>query len=177
MKPAVLALAVIAALVFGATAQEHSAPATLGEQAGLSHSKSDHSPHGRFGCPDFTSTSLHYYAGDFDSTNSNANGLTNEADINVSSGSQVLTRPFQAKGTGTKRHLKITGLCVNSLDENRGIDNPTPYEVRSGARVGSGGTLVCHGTATSTDTFTGNFEFEFAHEVKVSRCKDRRHCF
>ncbi len=165
MKKMIFAVAALVGVAMAADAG-YVVPATLGEQTGL-QVRSGRSPQGRSGCPDFKA--LYYYSGDFDSTNQWADALSNEADIYVSSGSQVY-QVFLAKGTTTKRHLRITGLCVNSIDVVGGIDNPTPYEVRSGAKVGSGGTLVCRGMATSTDRLTFNFDNEFAHEVKVRNC-------
>ena len=171
MKNSILAVALVGCFLTAAIAQDHQ-PATLGEQRGLSQVRSDGPPHAatRSGCPYFQS--VYYYAGDFDINNQNANALSNEADLYVSTGSQVY-QAFLAKGTRTKHHLKITGLCVNSWDtDGMGIDNPTPYEVRAGAKVGSGGRLVCSGTAISTDRRTGFSQgWEYAHEVKVRNCE------
>jgi len=106
-------------------------------------------------------------SGNLDSTSSSANGLANEADTVISTGSQIY-QPFAVKGK-----LVIAELCVNSLDESAGVDNPIPYEIRSGAAAGTGGTLVCHGTATSSDAATGRGDFglsEYTHAVKVKKC-------
>ena len=169
MKKFILAIALLSCFRTVAVGQDRQ-PATLGEYSGLSQVRSDRPPFGRTGCPEFKSP--YYYAGDFDPNNQYANGLSNEADLQVSTGSQVY-QAFLAKGTATKHHLKITGLCVNSIDSaGNGIDNPTPYEVRAGAKVGNGGKLVCHGMAKSTDNILGgdNQFNEHSHSVRIKNC-------
>jgi hypothetical protein len=169
VKPAIFAIVLVAAC--SSWAQTPS-PATLGEYSGLSRVRSDHLrlSFGRTGCPEFKAP--YYYSGDFDPNNQYANGLSNEADTLVPLGSQVY-QAFRAKGTAIKHHLKITGLCVNSIDvQGKGIDNPTPYEVRVGAKVGNGGRLVCTGMAISADSILGgdNQFNEHSHSVRIKNC-------
>jgi len=170
VKKSIFAVVLIACFVTVALAADHRAPATVGEYSGLSQVRNDvaqpHQPAKTVRC--IGVSQYYYYSGNFDSTSSVANGLANEADTIISSGAQVY-QPFTVKKT-----LSVTGLCENSLDESApGIDNPTPYEVRTKAAVGTGGTLTCHGTATSSDKATGRSGFgipEYTHAVKVKKC-------
>jgi hypothetical protein len=112
-----------------------------------------------------------FYAGDFDSTVSNANGLANEVDVIVSSGAAVYT-PFLINA----KPWTVTGLFTDNFASLATLDPAkSPYEIRHGIPVagGSGGTLVCHGVAASTNTDTGlnDFGYEvYATKVKVTKC-------
>jgi hypothetical protein len=165
---AVVLVACFATLTMAADRQ----PATVGEYAGLSQVRADgvHSHAGTVRCANVSG--YYYYSGSLDTTSQYATGLSNEEDLAVTQ-SQVY-QPFSVVAAGKKKHLSVTGLCVNSLDTVNVIDNPTPYEVRFGARPGSCGKLVCSGTATSTDNPTGRSIFgitEYTHAVKVTKCK------
>ncbi len=111
-----------------------------------------------------------FYAGDFDSNASDANGLANEVDVIVSSGAAVYA-PFIVKGT-----WKVSGLFTDNFASLNTLDPATsPYEVRKKipATGGSGGKLVCHGKAKSTNVDTGlnGFGYEvYATKVKVKNC-------
>jgi hypothetical protein len=111
-----------------------------------------------------------FYAGDFDSNASDANGLANEVDVIVSSGAAVYA-PFIVKGT-----WKVSGLFTDNFASLSTLDPATsPYEVRKGipAAGGSGGKLVCHGKSKSTNTDTGlnDFGYEvYATKVHVAKC-------
>ena len=94
MKKLILAAFLVACFVTLAMAQDHQ-PATFGVYSGLPQIRSTRPPFGRTGCPEFKSP--YYYAGDFDWMNQYANGLSNEADLQVSKGSQVY-QAFLAKG-------------------------------------------------------------------------------
>jgi hypothetical protein len=174
VKRAILTALLITCFVTVTTAEDQRQPATVGEYGGLSPVRTDmvQSEAAVVRCAHVTG--YYYYSGNFDSTSSSANGLSNEADKIVNTGSQIY-QPFSVVAAGKKKHLRVTGLCVNSLDTaGAGIDNPTPYEVRFGAQVGSGGTLVCKGKAVSSDDPTGRRGFginEYTHAVKVSKCK------
>jgi hypothetical protein len=85
-----------------------------------------------------------FYAGDFDSNASDANGLANEVDLIVSTGAAVYAPFIVPKG----KVWTVTGLFTNNFMESELIDPVTvPYEIRKGipAAGGNGGTLVCHG--------------------------------
>jgi len=113
-----------------------------------------------------------FYAGDFDSNASDANGLANEFDLIVSSGAAVYA-PFKVPKGKT---WTVTGLFTDNFESSATLDPATsPYEVRKGipAAGGSGGKLVCHGMAksTNTDTKLNDFGFEvYATKVKVKKC-------
>jgi len=174
VKKSLCAVVLLACFVTVVMAADHRQPASVGEYSGLSQVRtgSVHSPAAGVRCAGVKA--YYYYSGSFDSNSSSANGLANENDTIVSTGSQIY-QPFSVKIKATKKHLSVTGLCENSLDTaGAGIDNPTPYEVRSGAVVGSGGKLVCSGTATSSDVATGRTGFginEYTHAVPVKKCK------
>ena len=174
MRKGFSAALLVACFVTVALAVDQRQPATVGEYSGLSQVRTDGvpSPAGTVRCANVSG--YYYYSGNFDSTSQYANGLANEADTMVNTGSQVY-QPFSVVAEGRKKHLRVTGLCINSLDTaGAGIDNPTPYEVRVNAKIGSGGTLVCKGQATSSDHPTGRSGFgitEYTHAVKISHCK------
>jgi len=113
-----------------------------------------------------------FYAGDFDSTASDANGLANEVDVIVSSGAAMYV-PFRPSGTLS---WKVSGLFTDNFASLSTLDPATsPYEIRKGipAAGGSGGKLVCHGKAKSTNTDTGlnDFGYEiYATKVAVKNC-------
>jgi hypothetical protein len=105
-----------------------------------------------------------YYGGDFDSSNSNANGLANESDANVSD-SRIYDN-FTV--TGSSWH--VTGLFTNNLTDL--TISSANWEIRSGVSEGNGGTLLFSGTdGTPTVTPTGRSDFgytEFNVAVDVS---------
>ena len=169
MKRAAFAVVLIAC--FATLAMATHQPATIGEYSGLSQVRTDRAHANATGPRCAKVTGYYYYSGSFDSTNSNANGLANEDDLLVAD--THVYQPFSVIAKGKLKHLNVTGLCVNSADpDGFGIDNPTPYEVRANAIVGSGGTLVCKGTAVSSDALTGQGTLPvWTHAVKISKCK------
>ena len=173
MKKVLFAVVLAACFVTAAMAQKDRQPATAGQYAGQSQVRNDGAHQNTAGVRCAKINSYYYYSGSFDSTNSAANGLANEADVAVAD--SHIYQPFSVVAKGTNKHLKVTGLCINSVDfGGAGIDNPTPYEVRVKATVGSGGTLKCSGSVTSTDDPTGRVPFgfnEYTHAVKVTKCK------
>jgi hypothetical protein len=95
-----------------------------------------------------------FYAGDFDSNATDANGLANEFDVIVSTGAAVYTPFIVPKG----KTWTVTGLFTNDFLSGWMLDPATsPYEIRKGipAAGGSGGKLVCHGRLKSTAIQTG----------------------
>jgi hypothetical protein len=113
-----------------------------------------------------------FYAGDFDSNASDANGLANEFDLIVSTGAAVYA-PFRVP---TGKTWKVTGLFTNNFAGSQTLDPHTaPYEVRKGIPTagGRGGKLVCHGKvkAINIDTHLNDFGFEiYATKVLVTGC-------
>ena len=180
MKKMICVLALVAALIPFAVAQNNSrlpqasldrevdvrVPATPGSPAVLGNPR-----HVTPAPPSYCKPCL-FYAGDFDSNASNANGLANEVDTIVSSGAAVYT-PFIINET---RPWTVTGLFTDNFASLSTLDPATsPYEIRQfiPAAGGSGGKLVCHGVAASTNTDTGlsDFGYEvYATKVKVTNC-------
>jgi len=110
-----------------------------------------------------------WYSGDFDPNNPNANGLSNEqdrlvADSHIYAAWSVLGATV--KGTTTQ----VSGAFVNSLDTaGAAIDNPTPWDIRTGMHDGICGISIMSGRGKSTDTPTGRQGFginEYTHRVK-----------
>ena len=90
-----------------------------------------------------------FYAGDFDSNASDANGLANEVDIIVSTGAVTYTPFIVPKG----KTWTVTGLfTVNFMSAMTLDPRIIPYEVRKHIPKsgGSGGQLVCHGRKPGT---------------------------
>jgi hypothetical protein len=104
-----------------------------------------------------------YYSGDFDPNDANANGLANEVDAIVTTGSSQYS-PVTPNVT-----WHVTGLFINTLS---GL-TPTSanWEIRTGVSEGNGGTLVASGSGAVTQTATGRSGFgftEYTDSVAVS---------
>ena len=148
MKRMLFAAAVMAALAPMAVAQNSRLPqASLDREVDLQlparTAALGNAPHRAQTPPDYCRPCL-FYAGDFDSNASDANGLANEVDLIVSTGAAVYAPFIVPKG----KVWTVTGLFTNNFMESELIDPVTvPYEIRKGipAAGGNGGTLVCHG--------------------------------
>jgi len=120
--------------------------------------------------PSYCSPCL-FYAGDFDSNASDANGLANEFDVTISSGAAVYAPVRVTAG----KVWRVTGLFTDNFLSAGTLDPATsPYEVRKRipAGGGSGGTLVCSGSKPSTATPTGLSDFGFnIYAVSVTGIK------
>jgi len=96
-----------------------------------------------------------WYSGDFDSSNSNANGLTDEKDLIVSQAAiyEEFTVP---KG----KTWKITAAFENTLSSVSILDpKQADWDFRKGVSSGSGGTDIKSGTSKATFTATGRSGF------------------
>jgi len=113
-----------------------------------------------------------FYAGDFDSNASDANGLANELDTTISSGAATYA-PFKVP---TGKTWTVTGLMTDDFLSAQVLDPKTsPYEVRKGipAAGGTGGKLVCHGTKNAVAVATGLSGFGFnVYAVRVRNVKN-----
>jgi hypothetical protein len=117
-----------------------------------------------------------FYAGDFDSNASDANGLANEMDVFVSTGAAVYT-PFIVPKAKT---WTVTGLFTN----NGTVEMPAtldpkviPYEVRKNIPKdgGTGGELICHGRKLGTLTLSQSTDFNlFIYATRVRNIKGCR---
>jgi len=158
MKKMLFATGLIAALIPIAVAQDSRLPqASLDREVNLpapAQAVLANPPHTTAGPPSYCKPCL-FYAGDFDSNASDANGLANEFDVLISTGAAVYAPFIVPHG----EVWTVTGLFTNNILDNGVLDPVTiPYEIRKGIPPGggSGGTLVCHGSkpATLTNTFT-----------------------
>ena len=87
-----------------------------------------------------------YYAGDFDSANSNANGLFNSDDEGASLDGQVWI------GVKPNRDVMVTGVTfVEFLPSNGKVGvNPTPFAVQLGIKPGHAGKTICSTSGNAT---------------------------
>jgi len=176
MKKTVLAVAALmAALIPMVVAQDSRSP-----QASLDREVDVQVPAGAavLGNPSHqTSTRPNYckpclfYAGDFDSNASDANGLANEFDIIVSTGAATYAPFIVPKG----KVWTVTGLFTNNILTNGEVIDPaiSPYEIREGipAAGGTGGKLVCHGRKHSTLVVAGQALDFTIYATKVEHIK------
>jgi hypothetical protein len=177
MKKLIFAAALITALIPFAAAQEVRLPqASLDRDVDVQvpgrAAVLGNPPHQVPGAPSYCKPCL-FYAGDFDSTASDANGLANEKDIIVSTGAAVYS-PFLVPRGGT---WHVTGLFTDDFLSAKVLDPPTsPYEIRTDipAGGGSGGKLVCHGKLHATAIPTGLSDF--GYEIYAVRVEGIKKC-
>ena len=171
----VLAAALLMPLIPIASGQDSRLPeASLDREFGLpepAQAVFGNPPHRTPGPPKFCKPCL-FYAGDFDSNASDANGLANELDLIISTGAAVYAPFIVPKG----KTWTVTGLFTNNFLWSQVLDPVTiPYEIRKGvpAAGGNGGTLVCHGKkpATLTDTHTNGVLDIIIYATKIEHIK------
>jgi hypothetical protein len=86
-----------------------------------------------------------YYAGDFDSSASNANGLFNADDTGAGEEGQVWV------GVKPDHDVSVTGATfVQFVSTGFGLTNPTPFVVQVGIKPGQAGQTVCNTNGTAT---------------------------
>jgi hypothetical protein len=159
VKNMLFAAALIAALIPMAAAQDSRMTppgSVVYAYRGSAQVKPSHVPAGVPFCP--TKTCL-YYAGEFDSTNSLANGLLNELNPGIglnSPGSQV----FQAVKPSANSTITGSGLVELSTNATVGT-NPTPFSIRTGMATGKGGKIVCNTKGTAVEKAYGEGDFGF----------------
>ncbi len=123
---------------------------------------SSNSPTQSFAPPAACSPCL-YYSGDFDPNDANANGLANESDAIVTTGSS------QYSPVTPNVPWHVSGLFINTLSGL--IPTSATWEIRTGVSEGNGGTLVASGSGAVTQTPTGRSAFgftEYTDSVAVS---------
>jgi hypothetical protein len=168
MRTMLFAAALTAALISIAVAQDGWLPQAspdrkLNLQVQERAAVPGNSPHQAPTPPKYCKPCL-FYAGDFDSDASDANGLANEFDIVVSTGAAAYAPFIVPKG----QTWTVTGLFTNNFLSAGLLDPVTsPYEIRKDipAAGGSGGTLVCHGKSPPrlrTTAFASNAAFTFS---------------
>ncbi len=107
-----------------------------------------------------------YYAGDFDSANSNANGLFNGNDSGASLWAYVWV------GIKPPKAVAVTGVTFNELlTAGYSGTNPTPFAAQINIVAGQndGGTIVCNTTGNATLTPYGESDFglvQYSYMVK-----------
>ena len=103
-----------------------------------------------------------YYAGDFDSSNSNANAL-----LNVDGGGSY---GYTYVGVKPAQSVSVTGATFNELLSGGFIgDNPTPFEVRENMSAGQGGNIVCNTTGSAAMAAYGESDFgyvQYSYTIK-----------
>jgi hypothetical protein len=154
VKKTLLALALVSVLATMAMAAQHNVPASIGERIAVKGQppvmQGWNAIH-HDTAPKYCKPCL-FYAGDFDSSNTGANGLWNGNSGGVLGD---VYAPFSVS-----KAAKASGLFINILTSGSGtINNPTPYSVNTGVKSGSGGKVVAHGTGTATTAPTGRTGF------------------
>jgi hypothetical protein len=139
------------------TAREnHQAVST---EPGTAQVAATHSSHLSF-CPPKTCL---YYAGDFNSADSNANGLYNTDNVTVGVGLTWV-------GVKPARAATVTGVTFNQFFTSGFTGtNPTPFQTQIGIVEGSGGTIVCTTSGNATMKRYGESDFglvQYSYTVK-----------
>jgi hypothetical protein len=104
-----------------------------------------------------------YYAGDFDSTDSNANVLFNADDTGANLEGQVWV------GVKPDRDVTVTGATFVQAMLSEGVGtNPTPFAVQVGIRLGQAGKTICSTSGTATESVYGENEVfnMYAYTIK-----------
>jgi hypothetical protein len=103
-----------------------------------------------------------YYAGDFDSNDSNANGLFNADDIGSFEGQAWV-------GVKPDRDVTVTGATFVQTMSSAGVGtNPTPFAVQVGITEGNAGKTICSTSGTATESVYGENEVieMYAYTIK-----------
>jgi hypothetical protein len=105
-----------------------------------------------------------YYAGDFDSTDSNADGLFNGNDTGISLEAWVWV------GVKPPKAVTVTGVTFNQFfTAGFAGTNPTPFQTMINIVQGHSGKLVCNTTGTATLKQYGESDFglvQYSYTVK-----------
>jgi hypothetical protein len=165
-------------LALSALAQDSNFPqASLDREINISRASGTGATHGAMqnqAPPSYCKPCL-FYAGDFDSNASDANGLANEKDILISTGAATYV-PFTVPAGQT---WNVTGLfTLNFMTSTYLYPQTAPYEIRRDIPKsgGNGGHLVCHGKGTATvkdPAICEDFGFQ-CYDVIVSNIKGCR---
>jgi hypothetical protein len=105
-----------------------------------------------------------YYAGDFNSADSNANGLFNANDTGDG------LEGWTWIGVKPPKNVTVTGVTFNQLFiPGFSGTNPTPFQTQIGITEGSAGKLVCSTTGNATMAAYGESDFgyvQYSYTVK-----------
>ena len=95
-----------------------------------------------------------YYAGDFDSTASDANGLFNSNDTGGGLEGQTWV------GVKPTKAATVTGVTFNEFFVEAGVGtNPTPFQTQINITEGKAGKTVCNTGGTATEAVYGEGDF------------------
>jgi hypothetical protein len=114
-----------------------------------------------------------YYAGDYDSTNSAADGLFNANDTGAGLEGQVWV------GVKPARDVTVTGATfVEMLVESGVGTNPTPFAVQVGTRIGQAGRTVCSTSGNATAKLYQDYQDDMTWAYTIKKlsklCKLRK---
>jgi hypothetical protein len=120
-------------------------------------------------CP--TKTCL-YYAGDFDSTDSTANGLDNANELSAGREGQTWV------GVKPPKAAMVTGATFNQFFTAGFVGtNPTPFQTRIGIVAGEydSGTIVCNTTGNATmkpygESYLGYVQYSYTVKKLAKAC-------
>jgi len=112
----------------------------------------------------FCKTGCLYYAGDFDSADSDANGLFNANDTGGGLDGQVWV------GVKPTASSTVKGVTFNEFFTAAGVGtNPTPFQTQTGITVGNAGKTVCNTSGNATEAVYGESDFgliQYSYTVK-----------
>ena len=161
ISKSLFALTLIAALVSCAAAQDIRISPPLNArdnpQAVTDQTDGEQAPRRTPSNPPFCPpTTCLYYAGDFDSTDSGANGLFNANDASQGLDGAVWV------GVKPPKAATVTGATFNEFFSAGFIGtNPTPFQTQIGMTAGNPGTIVCNTTGNATLKQYGESDFGF----------------
>jgi hypothetical protein len=103
-----------------------------------------------------------YYAGDWDSTNSDSNGLFNSNDQGGGLDGQVWV------GVKPDHDVTVTGATFVQFFGQAGVGtNPTPFVVQLGTKLGQAGKTICSTSGNATESVYGDSQFVmYSYTVK-----------
>ncbi len=168
MRKTLFALTLIAALVPFAVPQDSNGlpPATLRANAQVVSTQPGTervTKNGTYPVPFCHPKNCLYYAGDFNSDDSNANGLFNSNDHQGTGlDGQVWV------GVKPDRDVTVTGATFNEFFVVSGVGtNPTPFVVQGGTKLGQAGKTVCETSGNATESLYGESQFPiFSYTIK-----------
>jgi len=163
VKKVLFAVMLVACFVTVAMAADR-APASIGAttriQGHWSATSQNHNPSVSY-C---SGASCLYYAGDFDSNNTGADGVCDANNPGLSSECWLWV------GVKPKKNSTVKGSTFNILVYTTSLSTTTtPFQVQTGITAGNAGTVVCNTTGKATETATGRTGFglpEYSLTVK-----------
>ena len=173
MKKLVLVAALVAALFSAAFAQDiNSAPPVTAHLNVLQSVPQRPVVKGQSLPPwPFCKKSCLYYAGDFDSTDSNADGLLNANDTGL------VYEGATWVGVKPPNTVTVTGVTFNEFFSIGFVGtNPAPFQTQVGITEGNAGTTVCKTTGNATlkvygESYNGFTQYGFTVKKLAKACQ------